>query len=119
MRSTQRRSSIHPLRWCSGCRGRRAILYLAFGRLERREVSTGSSSITGTCDCFAGVQLLLSRYHVGYDIRHCHGRHGARTVLQEQEFERLGGNQPIHVDVRVVTATNRNLEAAVSNGCFR
>jgi PAS domain S-box-containing protein len=40
-------------------------------------------------------------------------------VLQEREFERLGGNQPIHVDVRIVTATNRNLEAAVSNGCFR
>src|SRR6202030_3222847 len=28
-------------------------------------------------------------------------------VLQEREFERLGGNQPIHVDVRIVTATNR------------
>jgi transcriptional regulator with GAF, ATPase, and Fis domain len=40
-------------------------------------------------------------------------------VLQEREFERLGGNQPIQVDVRVVTATNRNLEAAVSNGSFR
>src|ERR1700720_3903648 len=40
-------------------------------------------------------------------------------VLQEREFERLGGNQPIHVDVRVVSATNRNLEAAVSNGSFR
>jgi PAS domain S-box-containing protein len=40
-------------------------------------------------------------------------------VLQEREFERLGGNQPIHVDVRVVTATNRNLEAAVSSGSFR
>ncbi len=40
-------------------------------------------------------------------------------VLQEREFERLGGNQLIHVDVRVVTATNRNLEAAVSNGSFR
>jgi PAS domain S-box-containing protein len=40
-------------------------------------------------------------------------------MLQEREFERLGGNQTIHVDVRVVTATNRNLEAAVSNGSFR
>src|ERR1700758_2229510 len=40
-------------------------------------------------------------------------------VLQEREFERLGGDQPIHVDVRVVTATNRDLEAAVSNGSFR
>ncbi len=40
-------------------------------------------------------------------------------VLQEREFERLGGTQPIHVDVRVVAATNRNLEAAASNGSFR
>src|ERR1700746_2696468 len=40
-------------------------------------------------------------------------------VLQEREFERLGGNQPIHVDFRAVTATNRNLEASVSNGSFR
>jgi Nif-specific regulatory protein len=30
-------------------------------------------------------------------------------VLQEREFERVGGNRPIKVDVRLVTATNRNL----------
>jgi PAS domain S-box-containing protein len=40
-------------------------------------------------------------------------------VLQEREIQRLGGSQPIHVDVRVVAATNRHLEAAVSNGSFR
>ncbi len=40
-------------------------------------------------------------------------------VLQEREFERVGGNKPIHVDVRLVTATNRNLEEAVSKGEFR
>jgi Nif-specific regulatory protein len=40
-------------------------------------------------------------------------------VLQEGEFERLGGNRTIKVDVRMVTATNRNLEAAVLAGQFR
>ena len=40
-------------------------------------------------------------------------------VLQEREFERLGGNQAISVDVRVVAATNRDLEAAVGAGTFR
>ena len=40
-------------------------------------------------------------------------------VLQEQEFERVGGNHTIKVDVRVVTATNRNLEEAVARNEFR
>ena len=40
-------------------------------------------------------------------------------VLQEREFERVGGAQTIRVDVRVITATNRDLTAAVANGSFR
>jgi len=40
-------------------------------------------------------------------------------VVQEQEFERVGGTQPIKVDVRVITATNRDLMAAVDAGTFR
>lgn len=40
-------------------------------------------------------------------------------VLQEREFERVGGNKTIKVDVRLVCATNKNLEEAVSKGEFR
>ncbi len=40
-------------------------------------------------------------------------------VLQERTFERVGGNQPISVDVRIVAATNRDLAAAVAQGRFR
>lgn len=40
-------------------------------------------------------------------------------VLQEQEFERVGGTRPIKVDVRVIAATNRDLEKMVKEGTFR
>ena len=40
-------------------------------------------------------------------------------VLQEREFERVGGSQTIRTDVRVIAATNRDLEAAMMNGTFR
>jgi two-component system, NtrC family, response regulator HydG len=41
------------------------------------------------------------------------------TVLQDRKFERVGGNEPIKVDVRIVAATNRNLAADVAAGRFR
>jgi len=40
-------------------------------------------------------------------------------ALQEREFDRLGSNQTVHVDIRVIATTNRSLEAAVAEGGFR
>jgi PAS domain S-box-containing protein len=40
-------------------------------------------------------------------------------VLQEQEFERVGGSKTIKVDVRIITASNKDLEQAVKDGTFR
>jgi PAS domain S-box-containing protein len=40
-------------------------------------------------------------------------------VLQEHEFERIGGNRPIHANVRVIAATNRDLQATIHDGLFR
>lgn len=44
---------------------------------------------------------------------------GLLRVLQEREIERIGGNQPIAVNVRVLAATNRDLKAAMAAGTFR
>jgi PAS domain S-box-containing protein len=40
-------------------------------------------------------------------------------VLQEREFDRIGGGRPIRADVRVIAATNRDLESAIDGGAFR
>ena len=40
-------------------------------------------------------------------------------VLQEREFERLGGTAPVHVDVRVIASTNRDLKTDMADGQFR
>ncbi len=40
-------------------------------------------------------------------------------ILQEREFERIGGHQTIKVDIRVIAATNRDLQAMVKEGTFR
>jgi transcriptional regulator with GAF, ATPase, and Fis domain len=40
-------------------------------------------------------------------------------ALQTREFERLGGNRPVKVDVRMIAATNRDLLTAIKAGAFR
>ncbi|EPO1576350.1 sigma 54-interacting transcriptional regulator, partial [Escherichia coli] len=40
-------------------------------------------------------------------------------ILQEKEFERIGGSQTIKVDIRIIAATNRDLQAMVKEGSFR
>jgi PAS domain S-box-containing protein len=40
-------------------------------------------------------------------------------VLQEREFERVGGHQPIRADVRIIAATNRDLQTAIADKTFR
>ena len=40
-------------------------------------------------------------------------------VLQDQQFERVGGTETIRTDVRLIAATNRNLEAMIEKGDFR
>ncbi len=40
-------------------------------------------------------------------------------VLQEREFERLGGSRPLSIDIRLIAATNQDLAAAVKSRCFR
>jgi Nif-specific regulatory protein len=40
-------------------------------------------------------------------------------VLQEREFERVGGTRAIKVDIRLISATNKNLEESITNGSFR
>ncbi len=69
------------------------------GRFERADKGTIFLDEIG--DLSAGVQTKLLR------------------VLQDGSFERLGGSQTLKVDVRVITATNKNIEEEVQKGDFR
>ncbi len=76
------------------------------GAMERRrgrfELADGGTLFLDECgDLPMEVQIKLLR------------------TLQEREFERFGGNETIKVDVRVVSATNRNLEKMIEDGEFR
>ena len=69
------------------------------GRLEQAHKGTLFLDEIGTMSASLQAKLLRS--------------------LQEREFERLGDSQPIRVDVRVIAATNSNLEQMVGDGTFR
>lgn len=69
------------------------------GRFEAAD--TGTLFLDEIGDIPPGVQVKLLR------------------VLQEKEFERVGGNETIKADVRLVAATNRDLEKAMKDGAFR
>ncbi|HPJ97300.1 MAG TPA: sigma-54 dependent transcriptional regulator [Syntrophales bacterium] len=69
------------------------------GRFE--EADSGTLFLDEIGEITAPVQVKLLRF------------------LQEREFQRVGGNQTIHSDVRVISATNRDLEARVREGFFR
>jgi two-component system NtrC family response regulator len=81
---------------------RGAFTGAATRRLGRFEAADqGTMFLDEIGDLSPGVQVKLLR------------------VLQEKEFERLGGNETIKVDVRLIAATNRDLEAAIREGKFR
>jgi len=61
----------------------------------------GTLFLDEICDLTPGIQVKLLRF------------------LQEREFERVGGNETIHVDVRMITATNRDPRELVREGLFR
>lgn len=69
------------------------------GRFEQANESTLFLDEIGEIDASTQVKLL--------------------RVLSERNFERVGGNTPIPVDVRIIAATNRNLQEMVANGEFR
>ncbi|MBN2039121.1 MAG: sigma-54-dependent Fis family transcriptional regulator [Spirochaetes bacterium] len=71
-------------------------------RLGKFEVADGGTIfLDEICDMSSSAQAKVLR------------------VLQEQQFERVGGNEPITVDVRVIAATNIDIKKAIDEGTFR
>ena len=69
------------------------------GRFERANGGTIFLDEIGTLNLTAQAKLL--------------------RVLQEREFERIGGNRTLRVDVRIITATSKDLEGSIEEGTFR
>jgi transcriptional regulator with GAF, ATPase, and Fis domain len=69
------------------------------GKFEQAD--TGTALLDEIGDVPAAIQVKLLR------------------VLQEREFERLGSNKTLHIDVRIIAATNQDLRAALEEGAFR
>ncbi len=69
------------------------------GRFERADGGTLFLDEIGTLNLTAQAKLL--------------------RVLQEKDFERIGGNRTFRVDVRIIAATNKDLERAIEEGTFR
>ena len=70
-----------------------------FGRFER--ANSGTIFLDEIGELAPNIQIKLLR------------------VLENQEIDRLGGNETIKIDVRIITATNRNMENMISSGKFR
>ncbi len=80
-----------------------------------RGVATGVSARVGKFELANGGTLFLDE--VGDLTPMLQAK--LLRVVQERELERVGGRQRLHVDVRLVTATNRDLEAMMETGAFR
>src|SRR4029078_591405 len=82
---------------------------------ERGAFTGATARKRGLFELADGGTIFLDE--VGDMIGSAHGE--VRRVLQSGEFTRVGGEQALKVDVRVVAATNRDLQAAVASGGFR
>ncbi len=78
--------------------------------IHKRSQRSGRAFVS--VSCAAVPPSLISSELFGHE-------NALLRVLQEREFERVGGSRPISTDVRVIAATNRNLQAAIAAGTFR
>lgn len=82
---------------------------------ERGAFTGATQSKVGQIEAAAGGTLLLDE--IGEMSPSAQTK--LLRVLQEREFQRLGGTRVIRADVRIIAATNRHLERAIVNGQFR